>query len=1267
MSTKDISRFMLQPRKHYSGVRMQQGRVILDSDWNESERIDNEEARRTLVDIICSKGTSNQGFRVGNVRSAEVEPPGADPVTTYDFDFENGSFYVGGLRFETETDDGPETFLGQRDWLQIDALAGNLPVRPVNLPAGGARHDLVYLRGWEQCVTAVEDSELRERALGGPDTSVRVRRMRRVEVLTDVPDSCAAAFNALTEELTAPVTPDAGLSHEFDRLNSELKSKARLTVAPNPADITEDPCKPAVPGGYLGADNQTIRVQLTATNRFIWGYDNAAPLYRVQVENIPDVPAGVDGTRRKIRFLTLPRDQADQPLAGQAVEIIPWGALLPNQEKVAEFQGEFFTVETSFDPEDNSLTITQPVSEEAVQWLADHPQFYSERDEPERRLYFYLRLWTGGSRDATDPDHQFTPGTPAPLEGTGLSVTFSDHGLTGDFWIIAARPNTPDLVVPWELLDSAAPAGPRYFFAPLALVRWSLDQNNTLQAGVRDCRERFRPLCDVRGCCTVTVGDGVFSRGDFDSIEEAIAHLPATGGEVCVLAGLHQANVTIVGRRNITIKGCGKQTRVIPRRSNREGSIFRVVDSECISLREMEMVTLGGTAIILEGSKPETLREIYISHNRILAFKQAIQVRRGQAVHIHENRIRMLDKQGAGVAIQIQAEDSVIDRNDVGVVPAERTPPPDGTDDNPDPTDPCADPEIFFFNPALLNAVIANVFGVIVDFLPIAPFKALGGIQIIAASERVKVLDNKIVGGASNGITLGGVLPDVVIPPEEEPDQPLHFIESSGPTIQGDVLEGGTGVAGIGLSFTRSDGVVRNAVTRSGGLYDLQTEPGKYAVALLSPDFEIKSVDPTVDPDGILHHRITIVRRERPKPEDALAFLYEIQIDRNEISRMGLSGIGFPMVVPPPILSPTPTLTVVQNPAVAALLALLGNPVVTLGIHRNHVHDCLQNPFDGQLRDEARRRGLGGISLGFCEDVTITGNRIERNGTSHVNPACGIFIRFGEKVDIHHNHVLDNGPLVPKVNQDLESGIRGGIVLLVSSVGIEEVFTPGREGNDTGMHAGRIHDNLVHQPTGHALRLLGVGPTSICDNRFISDRSGPDGLERLAGLVFVLTIGGSQRLPASPALFNSNQSHLGREAASFMSQLISTTDDVGFDGNQCVALTDGVPVTDAVSVFTNTFLIGRTLRATDSRFQEPPGSRRQAFKISLLTRTSLLNNTNDNHGDHCILAFNTAANPVRPPNVVGNQVVDATLCPRLNNSIAVPVSRFPVTATMRGD
>jgi hypothetical protein len=138
-----------------------------------------------------------------------------------------------------------------------------------------------------------------------------MRRMRRIEVLPDVDLDltirrdflvlCAEAFAKLKVQLAAPREGDnTGEPHLFDDANYELRSKAKLTVGFSAEGITEDPCKPAVTAGFLGAENQTIRVQLTATNRFIWGYDNASPFYRVQVLE-------EKGQLVKIKFLTLPR------------------------------------------------------------------------------------------------------------------------------------------------------------------------------------------------------------------------------------------------------------------------------------------------------------------------------------------------------------------------------------------------------------------------------------------------------------------------------------------------------------------------------------------------------------------------------------------------------------------------------------------------------------------------------------------------------------------------------------------------------------------------------------------------------------------------------------------------------------------------------------------------------------------------------------------------------------------------------------------------
>lgn len=1235
MSAKDISRFLFQPQKRYSSVRMQQGRVITDADWNESERIDDEEARRTLLDIICSKGTPNQGFRVGGVERETVRIPGdpgdddvsIDSVETYDFSLAPGSFYLGGLRFEVGP--GAERFLDQSDWLQIDADPVNLPAPPSVADLTDAngnvrdRFDLVYLRGWEQCVTAVEDSELREVALGGPDTSTRIRRMRRIEVLADGGPSCAEAFGDLKTRLIAPLDGDqSNKPHGFDPASCELRSKAKLTVAPDDEGLTEDPCKPKVEAGFLGAENQTIRVELTATDRFIWGYDNASPYYRVQVQS-------EDGQALRIKFLTLPRDQQSQPLKGQAVELHPWGSLLPNREKVAELGGHLATVESSYDPESRTLTISDPVPQAWLDWLdhPDHEEYQSERDPDGQKKYLYLRLWTGGSGDAAAPDFSFDPGEPVKLEGTGLTVTFGANGLPGDHWIIAARPHTPDVVVAWELMDQAPPAGTRRFFAPLALIRWSvesdIDVGQTVRASVHDCRAKFRPLCEVRGCCTVTVGDGLASHGDFQEIQDAVDSLPAEGGEICLLPGIHEAGATILGRRNIKIHGCGKQTLVVPSRRDRRAPIFRIVDSACITLERMGMATLEGGAVVVGGSETAGSKEIEIGHNRILAFEQAVRVDGGAGFEIHHNRIRMLDKQGAGVGILLAAEDARIERNDIGVAPARRTPPEDDPGDrpDPDPEDPCEDPESVYGNLRFFLGYLSRVFRPLVAiFLPRpAPFRALGGIQLAAGAERVKVLDNRVHGGAGNGITLGGGGAVPVDGPDGGEEEHVFQGEAFSRFI---VLKGGEPQAEVTLAFTDPDGVTTTVV--SGSQHSVPISgPGEYRVLATSPTLEIERLEVRLNPlslNGFPRVLVIHVRDVARLPDTSLAFLRRIRIAENAIEGMALSGIGIPHPTGPDVVEGIGVNRFSTNASrlARATVGRVGNPVLGLDIHRNEIGRCLQRAFDATLEAVARTQGLGGISLGITLDVSISENRIVENGRSHIDPVCGIFIGLGHWLTIRENAILENGPLGRGGSVEIKRGMRGGIV--VRNVAAAQVARL-----DRTRRAAAIEHNEVSQPAGRALDVLAVGPVSVADNQLSTTIPEADAFGQS---VSIAGFGDGQKLPPGNVLFQDNQVRHGSIQYN-RSQFISTQGDLIYKGNHAHVEGPG---------FANVWLYAsRTLMAVHNRFDE-----RARATLSANTQGVVMNDTSDNQANHCIKATTL------PPNGLlkdgPNQILDPTGC-----------------------
>src|SRR5688572_16645805 len=209
-----------------------------------------------------------------------------------------------------------------------------------------------------------------------------------------------------------------------------------------------------------------------------------------------------------------------------------------------------------------------------------------------------MRVWNRGT-DLTSPKEiPFVEDAPVTLGNTGLEIIFSKwrtdraiEPVAEDYWVIAARPETPDVIVPWELKEGMRPMGVRRFFAPLAIIEWTLNGGVVQGKILHDCRRPFRPLTEQECCCTFTVGDGISSNGDYQSIQQAVDNLPAEGGKICVLAGIHEANVIIRGRKKIHVSGCGEQT--IVRSSERSNApIFLVENSQRIKLDNMTLFTL---------------------------------------------------------------------------------------------------------------------------------------------------------------------------------------------------------------------------------------------------------------------------------------------------------------------------------------------------------------------------------------------------------------------------------------------------------------------------------------------------------------------------------------------------------------------------------------------------------------------------------------------------------------------------------------------------
>lgn len=1172
MLSLDISRHSFQRPKNFTGMRWQQGRIPLESEMNEGVDIAAEELRRAIKDVICNSGTPDDGFLVSNVAVV------GDAI---DFDIAAGTYYVGGRRYDMLA---PGTFLTQPDWLQIMLDLDPLPAPPPNAPNGPPRHDLVYLDGWEQLVSATEDSELFETALSsGADGAGRSRRMVRLRYAADGPDNCPDATALLRGDLTV------------DPATCGLVSGAGLTVGFNDAGIEQDLCAPQTQEGYLGAENDVFRVQITAPDRFIYGNRNATALHRVQIEAVAPPPGAPPGTpgQTLVTFLTLPRDVQSQPLAGQTVELFRWNTRLPNGEKLAEPIGLLANIATDFDPETGSILIEWDLNTDWLDWFAGAGAGTANpMDDADLATFLYLRIWSGGSGNPDAPDHQIVPGA-IPLGGTGLEVTFAPantpgtFGEAGEAWMIAARTAATDVVTPWRLMADSAetpppapPMTPLRHIAPIALVTWAPDGSGTYQPSVMDCRERFRKLCKVHSCCEITVGDGARSFGDVNHIAEAVARLPAEGGKICLMRGRHVASVDLTGRADIRFCGCGPGTIwAADETQDAIPAAALLSDSHRIAFCDFEMEALTVDVVLAGARTGETGSTARCSE---ITFRNLV-IRGQEATALWLNGCDALTIEGCRIS---QLPLSVPRTAD----------PASGTD-----------PAVF----ALGDDVRIARCRVEVDIAIPAEIRPLGGLQAGGTSRYFRVEECEILGGKGNGITLGhlewvledtgdftgiwtlgggfvvndaGCLTPGFIPvPPDGSDGDDRLIPVSGGEIR-DLRIAGNLIADMGLS-----GI---SVAH---FFDLEETPDFISVA----DVQIADNEITRCLRTDLETAPLSIRFFRGFGGIALAACDLIEIDRNAIHG-NAQGVRAP------------------NAGIFLLY------VAGASLRDNRIHDNGAAPGAGEALDPGRRAG---VDIGWA--VTFANPPVA--GAARAVPARMAALDFtGNFVDTTHARALKVtafGPVRVCGNRLIGAGTAQQELALIGF--LLTLFPPIT--GILGILAALISQGPVASRdfANDSLALgelfigaLGGNAVSIFNLAFLEEIVGPqdDGPLEASDLA----VGGE-------TMFNDNQvgfrPHSAEAASHVSAVLLGSLDDISCANNQ-IECDTGFDF-----VLSNTFALGATVRMIGNRMQEQFG--RTLF--SGYSHGLLMNTTSTNQGTHCF-----AVTTLLPPTFGGRVNRDNT-------------------------
>ncbi|HVF26595.1 MAG TPA: DUF6519 domain-containing protein, partial [Pyrinomonadaceae bacterium] len=523
----DFSRDTHDPKKHYSGVLMQQGRVQLDADWNEQLSLQLYRTELETRDVVGLSGVPKKtgGFLIG------LTPDKLDLTIA------PGRIYVGGLLCESDANAVAVAFIqNATNRVTLESLfADGAPLGAgqwVEISAGN-KADKKLLK-----ITAIDATQ---RALTFDGSVVEFQnagqaRVRRVTTFLTQPDYPGAAFpSPLTSPLSSPpasplssppqsvfadglyivfleawkreisalddarirevalggpdtatrlknvwqvkvipvakpvtgaATCDTGFK-EWDDLVAP--STGRMNARTKPTADEKDPCLLPPTAGFTRLENQLYRVEVhkggdRQTARFKWSRDNS--VVRTGITNV---------NGQIVTVADIGRDEVMSFAGGQWVEITDEESILKNAPR------QLVQID-KIDPATGEVTLKNPAGSLAG------------------RVNLQLVRWdqTGAAAQA-DGVAMVDPANDNWIDlESGVQVQFAGGTYrAGDYWLIPARTATgeiewPPFAVPNVDPIPQPPVGVRHHFARLALVEAKGGVIN-----LKDCRQEFPSLTEI--------------------------------------------------------------------------------------------------------------------------------------------------------------------------------------------------------------------------------------------------------------------------------------------------------------------------------------------------------------------------------------------------------------------------------------------------------------------------------------------------------------------------------------------------------------------------------------------------------------------------------------------------------------------------------------------------------------------------------------------------------------------------------------------------